>query len=117
MVTYRNTLGTRLVDLRERLDLKVKDVADLLQLSSQAYSQYEHDRREPDLETTYRLAKFYGVSMEYLVSGDGIYNEGVRPHLNESLTTLPPEGIDELILFYDYLQYKYKNLKTYTSQD
>ena len=36
MVTYRNTLGTRLVDLRERLDLKVKDVADLLQLSSQA---------------------------------------------------------------------------------
>ena len=117
MVTYRNTLGTRLVDLRERLDLKVKDVADLLQLSSQAYSQYEHDRREPDLETTYRLAKFYGVSMEYLVSGDGIYNEGVRPLLNESLTTLPPEGIDELILFYDYLQYKYKNFKTYTSQD
>ncbi len=117
MATYRNTLGSRLVDLRERLNLKVKDVADLLQLSSQAYSQYEHDRREPDLETTYRLAKFYDVSMEYLISGDGIYNEGIRPHLNESLTTLPPEAIDELTLFFDYLQYKYKNSKTYTSRD
>ncbi len=116
MVTYRNTLGRRLIDLRERLDLKVKDVADLLQLSPQTYSQYEHDRREPDLETTYRLAHFYGVSMEYLVNGDGIYNEGVRPHLNESLTTLPPEGIDELILFYDYLQYKYQKSDIYTSQ-
>ena len=117
MVTYRNTIGSRLVDLRERLNLKVKDVADLLQLTSQAYSQYEHDRREPDLKTTYRLAQFFGVSMEYLVAGDGIYSEGVRPHLNESLTSLPPEGIDELVLFYDYLQYKYHQSDTYTPQD
>lgn len=116
MVTYRNTLGSRLVDLRERQNLKVKDVADSLQFSSQTLSQYEHDRREPDLETTYRLAKFYEVSMEYLISGEGIYNEAIRPHLNESLTNLPPEGIEELILFFDYLQYKYQKNNHYASQ-
>jgi len=38
MVNYRNTLGSRLVDLRERRNLKQKDVAAALQISSQAYS-------------------------------------------------------------------------------
>ena len=117
MVSYRNTFGSRLIDLRERLNLKVKDVADQLQFSPQAYSQYEHDHREPDLATTYRIAQFFGVTMEYLITGKGIYEEGIRPHLNESLTTLPQEGIDELILFYDYLQYKYRKNTIYDEKD
>ena len=117
MVTYRNTFGSRLIDLRERRNLLSKDVAKSLQLSSQAYSQYENDRREPDLETALRLAHFYEVSLEYLIAGEDIYEEGIRPHLNENLTSLPPEGIDELLLFYDYLQYKYNPPGTYASQD
>ena len=117
MVSYRNTFGSRLIDLRERLNLKVKHVADQRQFSPQAYSQYEHGQREPYLVTTYRIAKFFGVTMEYLSTGEGIYNEVIRRHLNESLVTLPPEGIDELILFYDYLQYKYRKNALYNDQN
>lgn len=117
MVSYQNSFGSRLVDLRERRNLKQREVAELLQLSSQAYSQYEHDRREPDLKTTYRLAKFFGVSMEYLVAGDGVLDEAVRPHLNEDLTTMPPEAIDDLMDYYEYLRYKYKKTASYTSQN
>lgn len=111
MVNYRNSLGSRLVDLRERRNLKQKDVASFLQISSQAYSQYEHDRRSPDLEMAARLAQFYGVTMDYLAKGTGLYEEGLSRHLDEELTSLPQEGVEELKGFYDYLQYKYNNPK------
>ena len=108
MSVYRNSLGSRLVDLRERRNLKQKDVAAFLQISSQAYSQYEHDRRSPDLITAARLAKFFDVSLEYLATGEAAKEEAIGRYLNEDLSVLPPEGIHELLLFYDYLQYKYQ---------
>ena len=111
MTRYRNSLGSRLVDLRERRDLKQKDVAQALQISSQAYSQYEHDRRTPDLLTAARLAKFFDVTIEYLATGEGLNQAGIAKQLKEDLTFLPPQGIDELFTFYDYLQYKYNSSK------
>ena len=108
MSVYRNSLGSRLVDLRERRNLKQKDVAAFLQISSQAYTQYEHDRRSPDLITAARLAKFFDVSLEYLATGEAAKEEAIGRYLNEDLSVLPPEGIHELLLFYDYLQYKYQ---------
>lgn len=111
MIRYRNTLGSRLVDLRERRNLKQKDVAAFLQISSQAYSQYEHDRRSPDLLTAARLANFFNVTIEYLATGEGLYQAGLAKQLGEDLTFLPPEGIEELLSFYDYLQYKYHTTK------
>ena len=86
-------------------------------LSSQAYSQYENDRRTPDLETALRLAQYYDVTLEYLIAGEGLFETGIRPHLNESVTNLPPEAIDELLIFFDYLRYKYKSDGLYTSQE
>ena len=114
---YQKSFGSRLVDLREQRNLLGKDVAAALHLSSQAYSQYENNRRTPDLETALRLAKFYDVTLEYLIAGEGIYEEGILPHLNESVTNLPPEAIEELLNFFDYLRYKYKSTGLYTSQD
>lgn len=109
MISYRNTLGSRLVDLRERRNLKQKDVAADLQISSQAYSQYEHDRRSPDLITAARLAKYFNVTLEYLATGEGLNQRAIDKYMNEDLTFLPPEGIEELFSYYEYLQYKYSD--------
>lgn len=111
MISYRNSFGSRLVDLRERRDLKQKDVANTLKISSQAYSQYERDRRSPDLLTTARLAKFFDVSIEYLITGEEMQQSGLTRYLHDELTFLPKEAIQELLNFYDYLQYKYNNSK------
>ena len=100
MSVYRNSLGSRLVDLCERRNLKQKDVAAFLQISSQAYSQYEHDRRSPDLITAARLAKFFDVSLEYLATGEAAKEEAIGRYLNEDLSVLPPEGIHELLLLF-----------------
>lgn len=109
MVNYRNSFGSRLVDLREHRNLKQKDVAADLQLSSQAYSQYEHDRRCPDLYMALRLAKYFDVTLEYLLTGE----RSGEPHpsilVSEDLYALPPQALDELMEFYHYLQYKYSD--------
>ncbi|MBQ7016122.1 MAG: helix-turn-helix transcriptional regulator [Firmicutes bacterium] len=117
MSLYKKSFGSRLADLREQRNLLGKDVAAALHLSSQAYSQYENDRRTPELETALRLAQYYDVTLEYLIAGEGLFEDGIRPHLNESVTNLPPEAIDELLIFFDYLRYKYKSDNLYTSQE
>lgn len=57
----------RLKELRLELGLQSQDVAQKLGISKQAYSNYEGNRREPDVETLCLLADFFGVSIDYLV--------------------------------------------------
>lgn len=53
--------------LRTFFDYKQKDVSEQLHISRQAYSNYEHGKRLPDLETTLRLANFYQITLEQLL--------------------------------------------------
>lgn len=60
-------LGENLRHLREDKDIRQKIVAEHINKSVQAYSQYESNKREPDSETLVKLADFYGVSVDYLL--------------------------------------------------
>ena len=57
----------RLRDLREDHDLKQREVAEMLQTTQQVYSEYEKGIREIPLHRVITLAKYYGVSIEYIV--------------------------------------------------
>ena len=57
----------RIRDVREDSDKTQKDIADLLYISQQQYSLYERGEREMPLSYLYALAKFYGVSADYLL--------------------------------------------------
>lgn len=57
----------RLRDLREDHDLKQREVAELLQTTQQVYSEYEKGVREIPLHRVIILAKYYGVSIDYIV--------------------------------------------------
>lgn len=57
----------RLRDMREDRDLFQKDIAEYLQCSQTCYSSYEIGKRSIPVEVLIKLAKFYGVSMDYLV--------------------------------------------------
>lgn len=57
----------RLRDCREDNDLRQKDVAQLLQDTQQHYQQYEAGKVEIPLHTIIELAKYYDVSIDYLV--------------------------------------------------
>ena len=61
------TLGNRLRKLRENKDLKQKEAAVALGISSVNLNRYETGKHSPDLETLSRLARFFGVTTDYLL--------------------------------------------------
>ena len=66
------TLGEKLKELREDLDLFQKDVATELNISSNTLSNYERDERDPDFVTLVNLANIYHVNVDYLLGNTEI---------------------------------------------
>lgn len=66
----------RIRDLREDHDKFQKDVAKLLGISQQYYSEYESGNRTITIEHLIKLAKFYNTSIDYLV---GLTDE-IKPY-------------------------------------
>jgi len=60
------TYVERIRELREDNDLKQKDVAAVLQTTQQVYSRYEKGTNEMPLRHLILLARFYGVSLDYI---------------------------------------------------
>lgn len=58
----------RLKDLREDRDFTQKEIAELLHIKQNTYSQYENRHREIPLDMIIKLADFYNVSIDYLLS-------------------------------------------------
>ena len=57
----------RIRDLREDNDKYQKDIAKLLGISQQYYSEYENGNRTITIEHLIKLAKYYNTSLDYLV--------------------------------------------------
>lgn len=53
--------------LRSRIGFTQEMLGKVLNISRQAYSNYENGKREIDLATLIHLAKFYGISLDQLV--------------------------------------------------
>ena len=60
-------LGKRLKELRESKELTQKQLALLLNINSVTYLHYEKEQREPPLALLADIAKFYNVSVDYLL--------------------------------------------------
>lgn len=57
----------RIRDLREDHDKVQKDIADLLGISQQYYSEYENGKRPIPVQHLITLAKYYETSIDYIV--------------------------------------------------
>lgn len=66
---FRKIVGKNLRREREKNGLAIRDVADLLKISYQAYLNYEQAIAMPRIFTLYKLAELYDVSIDYLVEG------------------------------------------------
>lgn len=62
-----NVKFKRIKDLREDHDLLQKDVAKLLGISQQYYSEYEKGNRTIPIQHLITLSKFYRTSIDYMV--------------------------------------------------
>lgn len=61
METYK-----RLKDLREDANLKQENIAQVLGMKQQQYSEYERGKREVPIKVFIKLAKYYDVSLDYM---------------------------------------------------
>lgn len=62
----------RLRDLREDHDLTQADVAKLLETTQQQYFKYEKGIQEIPVHHLIKLARVYGVSIDYILKGSDI---------------------------------------------
>lgn len=64
---YELSYGEVLHELRTYYGYKQKEISDYLNITSQAYSNYETNKRTPDIETIRRIAQFYNISVDKLL--------------------------------------------------
>ncbi|MGN9864670.1 helix-turn-helix domain-containing protein [Bacillus swezeyi] len=104
----------RLKFLREKAGLTQKFVAQKIGVKNNTLSSYESGKRQPDYETTKKLADLYDVSIDFLLTGkehenssDDMWKELLNPKtqvLFKDLKDAPEEKIDELIQFWEFIK-------------
>ena len=62
-------LGVRIAALRRQAGLSQAELARQLQCSASAVGMYEQGRREPPADLLVRMARVFGVSTDYLLTG------------------------------------------------
>lgn len=113
-----NILGLRIKELREEKDINQLDFSKLLNISNTTLSQYESGKRIPSDEIKLKIARFFNVSLDYLLGNTNI-KEPADKILNDKEVTialhnengyddnLPPEAKKELEDFVEFLKHKY----------
>ena len=62
-------LGARIASLRQICGLSQAELARRLHISPSTVGMYEQGRREPSVDTLVALSRIFGVSLDYLLSG------------------------------------------------
>ena len=66
--SYELSYGEVLRELRDYHGYKQKDISTYLNITSQAYSNYENNKRTPDVEIMQKIAQFYRITIDTLIS-------------------------------------------------
>ena len=91
-------LGQRLKRARESSEMTQETTAEQLGVSSHAVSMWETGSTRPDQSRLPRIAALYGVSTDYLLSGDRQIAESQASYDVTSSRTAVLEEIQEIIL-------------------
>lgn len=62
-------LGARVATLRKAAGLSQAELAKALKISPSAVGMYEQGRRQPSVELLAAMASFFGVSIDFIVTG------------------------------------------------
>lgn len=110
-------MGEILAELRKDRNLRQKDLAQMLNLSTGTISNYETGSHEPDFATLCKLADFFHVSTDYLLGRTTLpydinkLNEPLMDHITISdlaytLLNMSPENLSSALEYIDLLGYR-----------
>lgn len=67
----KNNFATRFKEYRKRLDISQEEIAEKLNVTSQAVSKWECDKSYPDVQMLIDIAELFEVSLDTLILGEG----------------------------------------------
>ncbi|MEK4233251.1 helix-turn-helix transcriptional regulator [Anoxybacillus sp. FSL W8-0703] len=101
------SFGDRLQELRNEMKLRQEDVAKKIGVGRTTYAMYEQGKREPDYETLLKIANFFGVSIDYLLTGkDKTGNE--KNLFFFDMEGLSEQEIEEIKKHIEFIKWKAK---------
>lgn len=59
-------------ELRKKCGITMKELGAAIGVAESTISQYETGKRQPDYETLLKIAEFFGVTTDYLLTGEDI---------------------------------------------
>lgn len=68
MAEIKDVMAKNLLELRKASSLTQMELAEKLNYSDKSVSKWEHGDAVPDIEVIARIAEFYGVTVDYLIS-------------------------------------------------
>lgn len=103
------TLGQRIKGLRVGKSMSQVELGKLVNVGNTTVSQWESNKRVPDVATVNQLARVFDISVDYLLGNDKARElpQTVAPYLPEGFTELSPEAKKEVLDYIDYVMVKY----------
>ncbi|NFH89142.1 helix-turn-helix transcriptional regulator [Clostridium botulinum] len=109
------SFGERLRELRIEKDLTQEELANYFGLHKTRISQYELNKRQADDEMKKKFARYFNVSLDWLMGLTDIRNYTddnevtIALHSDTEYDDLPDEARKEINNFIEYIKQKYKN--------
>lgn len=67
----KNNFAVQFKEYRKRLNISQEEIAERLNVTSQAVSKWECDKSYPDVEMLIEIAQLFGISLDMLILGQG----------------------------------------------
>lgn len=92
-------MSNRIKELRQAHGTKQAELARAVKVSQATMSEYESGKYEPDIETLRAIAKYYGVTVDYVVGGERYTRpSAVRiPVYRAVAAGIPIEAIEDIV--------------------
>lgn len=100
-------IGERLLELRKDAGLTQDELAAVLNINKHSISAYERDKAEPPDAIKIAIARYFDVSVDYLL---GLTDNPLAPQSRAQAVRLPegfpPERLAELLRYIEFLARK-----------
>lgn len=101
-------LRDQLVKLRKQHKKTQEDIAKILGITRPAYTAYESGNRQPDYDSLIKLAKYYDVSLDFLLTGQEKENTKEENLFFFDIEGLNDEEIEDIKKHIEYVKWKAK---------
>ena len=101
-------IGERLLDLRKDAGLTQDELAAVLNINKHSISSYERDKSEPPDSIKIEIAKYFHVSVDYLVGLSNNPATEETPNILRLPFGFPEDALPELKAYIDYLYFRYQ---------